>query len=260
VNPRPRTKPPLWLWLNLLSLDAPLVAVVWQDFVARCYSPSLLRAPGRLTLGLTVWVIYLADRLIDIRHPPEANEPARHQFYRDNQKLSKILLAAAALADLIVAVLWLRPVVFSSGLWVGAAVVVYLIGFALFRIGATRWKRPSAAILFTTGVFLVAWTSGSQPWRTLGWPAAVFSALCLCNLALIENWEQHRSTVRGWIWPLLLAVVCLGFVNSSRWFGAVAAGAAGLAILDFMKARLSPDARRVLADLVLLTPLLFGPT
>ncbi len=26
---------PVWLWLNLLSLDAPLVALIWQDFLAR---------------------------------------------------------------------------------------------------------------------------------------------------------------------------------------------------------------------------------
>jgi hypothetical protein len=250
-------RPPWWLWLNLLSLDAPLVAVVWQDFVARCYSPSLLRAPGRWTLGLTVWAIYLADRLIDVRHPPGSNEPARHQFYRNNDRLSKVLLVVAILADVTVALLWLRPAIVSSGLWVGAAVIVYLTGFALLRIGANRWKRVSAAILFTTGVFLVAWTSGSQSTKTLGGPAAAFCALCYSNLILIESWEKRPSAARGLILPLLLAVVCLGFVYSSRWFGAIAAAALGLAILDLVKAKISPDARRVLADVVLLTPLLF---
>jgi hypothetical protein len=57
---------PVWLWMNLLSLDAPLVALVWQDLLARCYGTLLLPA-GRTVLGLTVWAIYIADRLMDVR-------------------------------------------------------------------------------------------------------------------------------------------------------------------------------------------------
>ena len=61
--------PPLWLWPNLLSLDAPLVAVLWQSFLAYRFSLPL-RLSGCLALGLTVWSIYLLDRLLDARQPP----------------------------------------------------------------------------------------------------------------------------------------------------------------------------------------------
>ena len=71
-------RPPVWLWFNLLGLDAPVVALVWQDFLARCY-PTILRPPGRAVLGLTVWAIYLADRLLDTRHPA-VWESVRHVF------------------------------------------------------------------------------------------------------------------------------------------------------------------------------------
>jgi hypothetical protein len=80
-------RPPAWLWFNLLSLDAPVVALVWQDFLARCY-PATLLLTGRAVLGLTVWAIYLADRLLDIRHPASAEESIRHEFYRPSREPS----------------------------------------------------------------------------------------------------------------------------------------------------------------------------
>ncbi len=72
---------------------------------------------------------------------------------------------------------------------------------------------------------------------------------------IIENWERERSKRRDWIWLSLLAVVCVAAGNS-RWYAAVAAGAAGLAALALWGEKLSRDARRVLADAVLLIPLL----
>lgn len=246
---------PFWLWMNLLSLDAPLVALIWQDFLARCYAP-VLRPPARWVLGLTVWAIYLADRLMDIRYAAAENETARHQFYRQNRRPGGVLLAMVLSADLITAVLWVRPAVFSNGLFLGGGVICYLAFFALWRTGGRRWKQPSAAILFTAGVFLVAWTTTPEPRQVLGWPWAAFWALCFGNLTLIEKWEERRWSGRGWIWMSLLALLCL-WLGDPRWHAAVAASALGLAALDCWSRKLSEDARRVLADAVLLTPLFF---
>ena len=70
-----------WLWPHLLSLDAPLVAVVWQA----CWAQS---AHVRLSwchpcvLGLGVWLIYLVDRLVDsARAVPGDIVTARHAFH-----------------------------------------------------------------------------------------------------------------------------------------------------------------------------------
>lgn len=250
---------PPWLWLNVLSLDAPCVALVWQDFVHRCY-PSALSPAARLALGLTVWAIYLADRLIDTQHPAAENESARHTLYRQYSTTTKALLAIVVCADSLIALLWLRPSVLSSGLLPGAAVIGYLTVFARWRMGQTRYKQFCAAVLFTIGVFLVAWMQFTSPWRTLGWPAAAFFILCFGNLALIERWEHGPSNSRGWIAMLLVTLLaaCLG---RSQWYQGLAAGAIGLAILDFLNTTFSTttmkeDLRRVLADAVLLVPLL----
>ncbi len=229
-----------------------MVALAWQDFLARCY-PSMLRPPGRLVLFLTVWAVYLADRLIDVRSPAVPDESARHRFYRRNTGMAQALLVAVLAVDAVAAVLWLRPAVFENGLLTTAAVIAYLAVFVLLR-GGKRWKQISAAILFSAGVFLVAWTGNVHPYRSLVWPAVAFALLCLGNLILIETWEQGHSTPRTRVGMAALAVACL--LGSEPWYKAVGLSAAALALLDLQRNRLTQDARRVLADAVLLTPML----
>ena len=54
----------LWLWPNLLSLDAPIVALLWQILFARCFHARVETLPSVL-LVLAVWLIYAADRTLD---------------------------------------------------------------------------------------------------------------------------------------------------------------------------------------------------
>ena len=56
---------------------------------------------------------------------------------------------------------------------------------------------------------------------------------------------------------MLAVLLAAAWWNGSRWYAAVGLSAAGLAVLDVLSARLARDVRHVLADAVLLTPLLF---
>ena len=250
---RPNILSPVWLWPNLLSLDAPLVAIVWQDLLARSTPSTSLLPAGRLTLGLTVWAIYLADRLLDVRHPDAPGQATpRHRFYQSHRRIALCLLCAAIAADVSVAVLWLRPAVLSNGLWIGTAVACYLALFAFVRIGNERIKQGVAAFLFTAGVFLVAWSFNPRPGKVLLGPALLFYGLVLENLVLIGRWEHGDKATRASLWALAVAVAVL-LMGGSHWYAAIALSAAGLAALDYC--HLPINARRVLADAVLLTPL-----
>ena len=231
---------PAWQWLNLWGLDAPLIALVWQDYLSRHYSSELLPA-GRAVLALTVWAIYLTDRLLDSRHTAPQRETARHRFCRDHRGLVKVLLFLILCADMIVAFVWVRPVVLEHGFFVMAGVVIYFALFPVTRRGAAAWKKPVAAFLFTAGVFVSA--------SFVSWTAVAFFVLCLSNLLMIESWEHGREVKRGWLWMAVLSVCCAG------WFWPVSASAAGLALLSL--GEISTDARCVLADVVLLSPVLF---
>ena len=245
---------PFWLWLNVLSLDAPLVALVWQDFLARCYPPVMPAPAARFALFLSVWAIYIADRLIDVRAPAAENETMRHRFYRQNGAFARTLLGVVALAGVVASVLWLPSIVLKNGLVTGAMVVCYMAIFPFRRLGM-EWKQPCAAMVFTIGVFLVAGSETADAWRILAVPALAFGALCLGNMVLTERWEHGGAS--AWVRPCLviLAFVCAA-AGHSRWYSVVAANAAALAAVDYYRGAVPRDARGVLADLVLLTPLL----
>ena len=250
---------PLWLWINLLSLDAPLVALAWQDLLARCY-PAVLLPQGRFVLGLTVWAIYVADRLLDTRRPladprDAEHQAPRHNFYRRHRLPMAILLAAILIADLSVAIRWIQPGVVAAGAMVFLATGSYLFVFALRGNPQVVWKKSAAAILFAAGVFVIEFARLPQPLRTLFWPAVAFALLCKGNLVMIEHWERNWNTAIVWISLLLFALLCL-VAGRSAWYLAIALSAVGLAALGFNSARLTPDARRVLADVVLMVPFL----
>jgi hypothetical protein len=261
--------PPFWLWPNLLSLDAPLVAVLWQGFLAYRFSLPL-RPPARLVLGLTVWAIYLLDRLLDARKPPSLCEPARHRYYRRHSKLMATLLALVLVADGWIAILRLRPAILREGLIPLVGVLAYL---ATIHVAGQASKFPkakipkeiAAAILFTAGTFLTAWAT--LPCSNLAWAALAFFVLCLANIIAIEAWEwrELRATVphpfTRWLARTYLfwvpAAVILCAAGRNPWYTSIALSAAACALLFWLGRRLSLEARRALVDGALLSPILF---
>ena len=260
---------PVWLWPNLLSLDAPVVALVWQDFIARTYGIPL-RLPARLVLGLTVWAIYLGDRLLDVRGPATGAEAARHRFSREHGRIAMSLLVCALAGDIAVTVAALRPAVLQAGLFALVAVAGYLIVVPWSGVRRIP-KELAVAALFTAGTFVTAWAGAEQRTGVLAVPAASFLALCFANLVAIEV-EERRELGRGrregihgmtaWagraypVWVGGLVAAC-ALRMGEPWYGAV--GASGAALLGIWAAggRLGMDARRVLVDVAMLTPLLF---
>ena len=242
---------PAWLWPNLLSLDAPVIALVWQDFAARSFGNPLHLA-ARIVLGLTVWAIYLGDRLLDTRATGPTPKTARHNFSRRHPRALSLLLAAVLVIDALLATVELRRTVFVHGLAVGCCATAYLCTFPL---RASGWeKQVVAAMLFSAGVLVVtgAWL-GALP---LLLPAGLFGGLCFCNLVLMELWERDEDRRLIWLGPA--AVAGLAMVRpSGEWQDAVALAGVLLAGVATSGRRLSVDTKRALADAVLLTPLLF---
>jgi hypothetical protein len=259
---------PWWLWPNLLSLDAPLVAVLWQGFLAQRFSLPL-RPAVRITLFLTVWAIYLFDRILDAQKPAVRQEPARHRYSRRYSKWMAALLVAVASGDTAIAILWLRPAILFDGLIPLAGVLVYLAIVHLARKRIHIPKEIAAAMLFTGGTFLAAWAA--LPCPRLAWAAAAFFVLCLSNMVAIEAWEwrelphgsalaPHRYTrwlARSYRFWVPAAAIVFALVGRNDWYVSIALSTAACGLLFWIGKRLSLEARRALVDGALFSPLLF---
>lgn len=244
---------PLWLLPNVLSLDAPLVAVAWQALLAQC-TGTPLRMVARVILFLTVWLIYIADRLLDTRYSTLAPEPERHQFYRVHRRAAYVAAGIILATDAILILFELLPAIFRTGLLTLAGVSLYF--FILHGMSISFPKEAAVAILFTVGTFLVAFTRTTQPVLNLLPAAASFCLLCLANLLAIEYGERGTAMKSGpWylVWVLALALIC-PIAFPGRWSYAITMSAASLALIYSLGSRVGLAARRVLVDAVLLAP------
>jgi hypothetical protein len=265
------SRQPWWLLPNLLSLDAPIVALAWQHVLEVSFHTQTDWF-GRAALGLAVWAIYLLDRLLDTRHPAKSTEALRHRFVRDHRTSMLILLAVAITAGLV-SVLNAPAVLIVSGSMLSAAVLLYLISVhsGMFPVP----KEHAVSILFATGVALAPLAGGS-PLLALAVAAVPLCFLCLANTAAIEHFEWSRlhdrarpapHTLTRWIaerylgFCLAVAVLCCagaaftGIEELRLPLAYSATAMVALVLLHIARNHLSTEAFRVLADAALLSPL-----
>lgn len=265
-----------WMWPNLLSLDAPIVAVLWQIFFVRCFHADADLPAGTL-LVLAVWLIYVADRVLDAWRGTE--KTPRHRFYHRHWRsilpIWGVLLAGTGWLA------WehLSGVLFRRGLGLLVLVIFY---FSAVHAIPERFRRIwpkefAVAILFALGASLAAWTKIQTAADVI--TIFLFSCLCWINCAAIDYWERDlwesgscldngRSGSRGKLarWPIGLAGIAVGVAAGVLLYehrpvlgAAEAVSAIFFVWLDRARWRLSADALRVLADVALLSPVLFLP-
>ena len=247
----------LWLWPNLLSLDAPVVALLWQVLFVRCFHARLGTVPSVL-LGLAVWLIYAGDRMLDAWRGSD-HQP-RHEFYRRYWRAVLPVWATTLAIAGWMAWTQLSPELFLRGTLLASCAVLYL---AAVQLVPEHWKaagrkEAAVAVLFGLGASLAAWPEVETVYD-IG-SILLFSCLCWANCAAIEDWEHGREArTQVMVAAAIVAVTAAILLREYRPVlgSAETAGALGLVALDRFRGRLSPSALRVLADAVLLTPILF---
>ena len=251
----------VWLWPNLLSLDAPLVALLWQTLFIRCFRVSSGRSEQTLAavlLAASVWLIYVADRALDAWRGAECRP--RHEFYRRHWRtVLPVWFGVFAVAAWLA---WthLPHLVFERGAGLGSAVIVY---FTVVHLSRRKWPKEAAvAVIFALGASLAAWTRLESRADVL--TVVLFSCLCWINCTGIEQWES-RGESEGRLPIGLLAggigLIALLILLPQRpvLASAEAASAIAFVLLDHGRLKLSTDALRVLADAALLSPIFFLP-
>ncbi len=260
---------------HLTSLDAPTVAVVWCEALARIVDVRLpLWVP--LALGLGTWAIYLGDRLMDAKRAL-APLRERHWFHWQHRA---ILAPVAAISLLLALALVLREMPTAIRERNSVLALAALVYFAAIHsrgrataAAATGGRRRTPRLPLTKETFVglifalvcaaPAATRSAHGLALLVAPVAGCFLLAWLNCWLIEHWDGGVSV--GVALPLALSGLALGAAAVAVAFRAQTAGAflaalglsaLALAWLDQKQASLEPLHLRAAADLVLLTPLL----
>jgi len=267
---------PVWLWPNLLSLDAPLVALAWfwifkKTWLIRYYHDLL-----PWLLAVVVWCVCVADRLLAERMAVmgSRHQTPRHAFHGRWRAPFSVLLVAGILAA-VVMVLY-QPI----GLWKNAAFIVLLVAgyFAMAFLesggGVSYTKHILAGLAFGYGatVGLHFYGPDSSDIRSFIGSREViaFSVLCILNITAIDHWEQSRrtrDTGEKEAYETLLALLLIVLAGFSlflaafradayrrHFFYAIMIAAGSLQLINHYRSRFSLDALRVLADVAMLLP------
>jgi len=186
-------------WLNILSLDIVAGAIICAIFFARVFNVIILPY-GLVSLGLTVWVIYTADHLLDASKLRTAASTSRHRFH---QQHFGTLLVAALLAAVVdgLQLFYIRRSVFVGGIVLASIVVVYF--FVQRRL--TFLKESFGAILYAGGVLLIPVSLKETDLSFVhGVVALQFFLIALTNLLLFslfdyapDQRDNHNSLARA---------------------------------------------------------------
>jgi hypothetical protein len=253
------------------------VVVLWQ-WLLSCAARVELRWPHRFILGASVWLAYGADRWFEgWRLKPDCVRTARHRFYqRYRWPVAAVWLLGFA-ADLEVAITRLNHREFASGIVLLAPVLAYLLSHQLVH-RHHPWRAPKelcvgALLGGGAAIFVIA-----QPSVALGpliAASALFATLCFANVALISVWEHDVDLTHGqtslvhqfrrgaafsrtlpWTIAVVAALLSITATGAVRATGLCVVGSGLLlGLIDRAEPRLGWRLAHVLADLVLLTPL-----
>ncbi len=276
MQPSVHDTPRWWLWPTILSIDAPVVVVLWQRVIAR--SAAADAGPAEMfVLGCSVWLAYSADRWIEgWRLPPESIQTHRHHFHQRWRWPIAAVWAVMFALDFAIAVRGLPSLEFRAGALILVPVSAYLLSHQLMHRNS-RWRAPKevcVAVLLGGGAALFAASRPGADLAGMAVPMALFVLLCFSNCALISVWEDEVDRSHGQTSLVLQFGSAARFSRALPWvLSALSAGAwlfAGpgaapaaacatvsavlLGAVDLAEGRIGRIPARVLADVALMTP------
>lgn len=261
---------------NLLSLDAPAVAVSWLLLLKDCF--HLTVSHGNIAaLFLTVWLIYLVDRFVDsFSLQPDGPRSARQIFCARNRGFWLLSISFVGFVDAAVVYFNLDRTNVLRGILLGSIVLAYLtINWSCDKIWtAVPLKEAIIGFLFSAGTLLGLGPSLFVLPATMLLTGGLFALLCFANCVSIAFWErnldriQNKHSIATRFGPtlrlgkflaatLIVGSIFLVWTDVASWPLAVCVCVSSIALISLNNVRICRDERSALADLVLLTPVIF---
>lgn len=260
-------------WLTTLSLDAPLVAIAWQELIAASTGETI-NWTQRVLVFASVWLGYSADRWLDaFRYKNTTSK--RHIFHKKYRDILFGTWVIILSASILLAFLKLErhDLIRGTLLATFSLIVTFLVQKKIFGKQQNWPKSILTASLVTASAGLFSMPSFES--QNLGYAillAAPFG-LFLYNCLLIHHWDTELDEAHheGLNLPTdtlkrrLLIILILSEVTSllcwialdSKMFAATTFSFSLLLLLQRANRHIERDIGRTLADLSLLSPLLF---
>ena len=251
----------LWLWLFARTFALPV------------------RPGNAVALFLTAWLIYLADRLADaVSLNSAVPRSLRQEFCLRHREIWISALLLIGGFDLYVIWRSIAAGTFLAGSIVGILALVYL---ALNYPRGVIWhslpgKEVAIGLLFTGGTLVALLPADASTSASFIACGLAFTCLCSLNCISIARWERQLDHAQGKVSVATrhpgfarhagktcagLALVTLAMAIACRpaapIFGCVTVSALLLALLHILPRTLGDDQRTAMADLVLLTPIIW---
>lgn len=259
-----------WLYLHLLGLDAPLIAVVWLFLFAKTWRVDYHPWEAYVALGLAVWTIRIAAKLLSAAM--EGKEPSFPAFGKIPPK--KLAICTGVLAVILTVINF--PLSVYNYLLIGGILVLAYFALTLFythEAGEIPYGRHAlGGIAFAYGTALAAHVYlpglGIQE-MALSREFICFALLCMLASAANDIWKRagkgdgdmFSSDELALSLPLtLLGAAALVFAvqnDSMRvrpFFYGILTGAALLQALNRTRSRFSPETLKTLTSVCLLAP------
>lgn len=172
---------PWWLWPHVLSLEVPVVAVLWQEAQAQAHGIRLTPLLN-VGLGLACWVIYLLDRTLGaLAVKSSAGVDVSHAFYHRHRR--GLLLGVIPPALLLLA--WMALYVIPEGV---------------------LWQALSLALL--VALFLASWSAqGSRVSRDVFISCAGLGGIMLISRMPLSSGSKFTLSL------FVLGVMVLSFLR-----------------------------------------------
>ncbi len=252
--------------------------MAWLHVFAKTWKLGIHPGVAYVSLGLAVWAIYLADRLLDaaLAGGQGSRMRLRHDFHWRHRRVFRIAMVTAALAAAALVVLRM-PLAIYGHLLIGGILVAGFFGLSLLSSQQPD-EVPALKNLLAGATFAFGTAMMAHVYRNefglhdlmVSREFICFAILCTLNISAIDYWEHSArsrdvevkaSDELALTLPLgLLAIAALVFAvqdPSARPFHyAILTGAALLHILNRRRNRWPTDTLRVLADAALLAPVL----
>jgi hypothetical protein len=176
---------------NLLSLNVVLGAVICSAMFWKLPDGTgVVNIPSLLLLGCTTWIIYILDRLLDLRIYP-ANPTERHKFHQEHQYNLSVLLVVLVVVAIALCFFIPRPILwFGCLLSLSLGIYFWVLNKFLKRDKMQWLKEPITAICYSFAVVGIAYVHHSSI-NLSGWILAfMFFLIASQNLLIFSYFEK----------------------------------------------------------------------